>query len=329
MKNKFGFSFQDQIQRVAGSKPKRVAMGQVESSWESVLIPDGGLRENRLLSPWRKSVFLIFIILVFSVLFLRLIHLQIVEGKDNRELADSNRIQVKVIHAPRGVIYDRNGQILAQNEPGFRLLDPEHPEKKAQYLNRDDALKMETNNDPNFKNLEVDGLRSYPKGEETAHILGYIGEITADELKDSKYQNYKPGDKVGRGGIEESYEKILRGVDGGEVVEVDSTGKAIRSLSKTEPIPGQNIYLTIDSNLQSLAYNQLKNATAKVHSCCGAVVAEDPNNGQILALVSYPSYDPKKLSDALIAPNSPILDRAIGGEYPPGSTFKTSNEDLK
>lgn len=303
---------------------KHYPKGEVDSSWESVLVP-GGKEQNKLLSPWRKIAFLTFIIITFSVLFLRLIHLQVVEGKNNRELADSNRIQVKIIHAPRGVIYDRNGRILAQNEPGFRLLDPGQPEKKARYLSRDQALEMEVKDDPNFKNLEVDTLRTYPLGEKTAHILGYVGEITAEELKNPKFAGYKGGDKIGRGGIEESYEKVLKGVDGGEVVEVDNEGKTLRTLTKTDPVPGQNLFLTIDADLQSLAFDQLKQATQKVKSCCGAVVAQDPQTGQVLALASYPSYDPKDISQALITENSPLLNRAIGGTYPPGSTFKIAS----
>ncbi len=325
-RSKFGFSFQDQIQKVAGGKARQINIGRVDSSWEGVLIPGGdGISQNKLLSPWRKIAFLTFLIIIFAVLLLRLINLQIVEGRNNRDLADSNRIQIKIIHAPRGVIYDRTGKILAQNEPGFRLLDPIHPDKKAQYLNRDQALKLEIGNDPSFKNLEVDSLRTYALKEKTAHILGYVGEISAEELKNPKFEGYKGGDKIGRGGIEESYEKILKGVDGGEVVEVDSSGKKVRTLTKTDPTAGQNLYLTIDADLQTLAYDQLEQATKKVNSCCGAVVAEDPNTGQILALASYPSFDPKDISMALTGGYSPILNRAIGGMYAPGSTFKIAS----
>src|SRR5204862_6840744 len=109
-----------------------------------------------------------------------------------------------------------------QNEPGFRLKDPTNPAAKAEYLNRDQAMQMEINNDPNFANLEVDTIRSYPNGEKTADILGYVSEITAEELKDPQYGGYKLGDKIGREGIEETYEKVLRGIDGGEVIEVDA-----------------------------------------------------------------------------------------------------------
>src|SRR5258708_25882909 len=184
---KFGFSFTDEVQKAAGTKHTHRQIK--ESSWQESLIgPEHNLENNgsKLLSPWRKIGLATFFIIAIAGLLLRLFNLQIVEGKNNRQLADSNRIQIKIIHAPRGVIYDRNGKILAQNEPGFRLKDPNNPSAQAQYLDRDQAMQMEINNDSNYQNLEVDSIRSYPSAEKTAHILGYISEISGDELKDSK-----------------------------------------------------------------------------------------------------------------------------------------------
>ncbi len=296
-----------------------------ETDWKDLLLPNFDPKEKVLTpSRWRVAFLSSLAILAFFFLFLRLFHLQIVMGQENRNLADGNRIQIRTIHAPRGVIFDRNGKILAQNNPGFRLVEKQpNGETKFQYITRDEALNMEAKNDPRFPNLEVDSIRVYPMADVTAHILGYVGEITSDELKDSKYRDkYKPGDKIGRGGIEESYENMLRGIDGGEVIEVDAQGRKVRTLRQTEAIPGQNIYLSIDSDLQNLAYRQIESQIKKVGSCCGAVVIQDPQNGQILSLVSYPSYDPKNLQVALNSPNSPILNRAIAGVYPPGSTFK-------
>lgn len=288
---------------------------------------DGG--EGAVLSVYRRIIFLILVVVVLFGLFLRLFHLQIVQGAKNRELADSNRIQVKIIHAPRGVIYDRNGKVLAQNDPGFRLLDP-HASDSAHVrtITRDEALMMEVSNDPQFHNLEVDSIRSYPMGEKTAHILGYVGEITKDELSDPLYKDYRVGDKVGRGGIEEAYEKVLRGVDGGEIIEVDSAGNKVRTIREIPAIPGSNVVLSIDAALQDEMYMALKDGIAKAgsnklgFSCCGAAIAQDPMNGQILALVSYPSFEPSHLEQALTDPNSPMLNRVIAGTYPPGSTFK-------
>ena len=324
-KLKLGKAFPDEFRKVTARSGHVHRIGDADSWQENLMAPVREVEETSNISSWRKLVFYSLVLITFAVFGLRLINLQIVEGKNNRELADSNRIQIKVIHAPRGVIYDRNGKILAQNEPGFRLLNPNNPQAKAEYLSRDQAMQMEIKMDPNYQNLELDSIRSYPFSEKTTHILGYVSEITADELKDSKYQGYKIGDKIGRGGIEETYEKVLKGVDGGEVIEVDAQGRKLRTITQSPPIPGQNIYLTIDMDLQNLAYLNLESQVKKVGSCCGAVVAENPQNGEVLALVSYPSYDPKNLADAVTAANSPLLNRAIGGTYPPGSTFKIAS----
>lgn len=325
-KRKLGHAFSDEIINTLPMSRFKGSKHMDPESWKDSLIqnydpdePD----EKQTSSVWRKIFLLTFFIVLYFVLFVRIFHLQAVEGQSWRDLADSNRIKVKIIHAPRGVIYDRNGVILAENEPGFRLVDSSS--SKARQMTRDEALKMEVSNDPQYQNLEIDSIRSYPLGSSAAHILGYMGEITSDELKDPNYQNYRIGDQVGRSGIEEIYEKVLKGTDGGEVFEVDAQGNKVRTLRKVDPVPGQNIYLTIDAHLQQFAYTQLEAGIKKVGSCCGALVAEDPKSGQVLALASYPSFDPKNINPALIDPNSPMLDRAISGTYPPGSTFKIAS----
>ncbi len=302
--------------------------------WKDALLPNFDLTKARQISKgtWRITIFLIFCITIFFILFLRLFHLQIINGKQNLQLADGNRIQIKLIHAPRGIIYDRNGKILASNSPGFRLLDKNPPAggKKARLISRNEALELEVRNDPRAPDLEVDNVRSYPYGEELAHVLGYVGEISEDQLKSSQYLGYHQGDRVGKSGIEAQYEKFLRGVDGGEIIEVNSKGSKIRTLRTNAPIPGQNIYLNIDEDLQDKLFKLTKDAAIKVGSCCAAGVAEDPGNGQILALVSLPSFDPNVITkgdDSAIAEifsnqAFPILNRAISGTYPPGSTFK-------
>jgi len=320
--HKLGQAFPDEFKKVTASSGHVHSFGDTQSWQENLIAPPLESESTNNISSWRKIGFYSLGLIVMAIFALRLINLQIVEGKSNRELADSNRIQVRVIHAPRGVIYDRNGKILAQNEPGFRLLDPNNPGAKAQYLGRDEAMQMEIKMDPSYQNLEVDTIRSYPNGPLTAHILGYVSEITADELKEPAYQNYRAGDKVGRLGIEQTYEKVLRGIDGGEVIEVDAQGKKLRTITETPPIPGQNVYLSIDLDLQKLAFQNLQTQISKVKSCCGAVVAENPQNGEILTLVSYPSFDPQNLAAAVTGENSPMLDRVISGTYPPGSTFK-------
>lgn len=321
---KFGKAFVDELAKVS-VKSKRYHRKSGDDWQESLVAGLRGVETTDLIGIWKGVIFSIVVIVVFSVLIFRIFHLQIIEGKNSRELADSNRIQVKIIHAPRGVIYDRNGQILAQNEPGFRLIEKNSQGQKVQYLSRDLALQMEVRGDTKYQDLEIDSIRYYSLGVKTAHILGYVGEITSEELKDPKFAPFKLGDQIGRGGIEETYEKVLRGIDGGEIIEVDSQGRKIRTLRKKEAIPGQNLYLTIDSKLQSLAFDKLTEGVRVAGSCCGALVAEDPSTGAILALVSLPSYDPKRVEQFLDVPNSPLINRAIAGVYPPGSTFKIAS----
>ncbi len=302
-----------------------------DDEWIDTLIPNYNPRFEEQFGqrPWRITYFYVICFGLFFVLFLRLFHLQIIQGKENRELANGNRVQIKVIHATRGVIFDRNGKILAANSPAFRLYDSDH--KKARLISREEALELEVKNDPQSSSLEVDSQRKYPMGEKLAHVVGYVGEISQDNLKDPQYKNYRQGDRIGQAGIETQYEKVLRGTDGGEIIEVDSQGKKLRTLRINPPIPGQNIYLTIDADLQDKIYQELIRALPKVSSCCGATVAIDPLSGQVLALVSLPSFDPNiftnpvddtAISQILSRSDSPLLNRAIGGTYPPGSTFK-------
>lgn len=303
--------------------PHLISDKNSNSEWQEALITNNlEAKETTLMNPWRTVPLVIVLLLIFGIFIARLFHLQVVEGGRNRELADSNRIQIRTIHAPRGVIYDRNGKILAQNEPGFRLVESSSSGKRVSYLAREEALKMEAERDPRFKNLEIDTLRSYPLREKTAHILGYVGEIDEEELKDTKFKGYRLGDKIGRGGVEEVYEKVLRGIAGGEIIEVDASGNKVRTLRKTEAIAGHSLYLTVDADLQAVAFDRLMETTEKVGSCCGAVVVSDPFSGQVLSLVSLPSFDPNNLAASLLAKNSPLLNRAIAGLYPPGSTFK-------
>ena len=290
------------------------------TEWKDILLPNFDSIENaESKDSWRVMILSSLSLILFFIIFLRIFNLQVVKGAENRKLADGNRIQIKIIHAPRGVIFDRNGKILASNAPGFRLTDG----KKITYITRDQALEFETKEDTRFKNLEVDSVRDYPMGELTAHALGYVSEITSSELESLK--GYRAGDRMGRGGVEETYEGFLKGTDGGEVIEVDASGEVLRVLRRVEPEPGKNLYLTIDSNLQELAYKNLELTIKKTGSCCGAVVASNPQTGEILALVSYPSFDPEEIEPSLSAVNSPMLNRAVGGTYPPGSTFKIAS----
>lgn len=328
-KRSLGYGFADEVAKVT-FRNGHFKKGETPN-WVDGLLPNFnnlGERDFSKNNSWRVALFLTICIVVFFAVFVRLFHLQIVKGKTNRELADGNRIQIKIIHAPRGVIFDRNGKILASNSPAFRLFDPEN--KKIRFITREQALELEVKNDSRAETLEVDNVRTYPVAEKLAHVLGYVGEVSQEQLKLPEYKNYRPGDRVGKSGVEAQYEKLLRGLDGGEIIEVDSKGKKLRTLRINPPIAGQNVYLNIDLGLQEKIYQLLVETTSKTQSCCAAAIAADPSNGQVLALVSYPSFDPNifsksedlQISSVFTDPNSPILNRVVGGTYPPGSTYK-------
>lgn len=323
-KRKLGKAFPEGLKKISSkSSVFKKAHGINPQDWEDSFLPNYQLPLlSNTISSWKVlTLFLIFLLAQF-IIFIRLFHIQIVEGVKNKELADSNRVVTRIIHAPRGVIYDRNKVILAENNPGYRL--------HGKSLSRDEALKLEATN-KDLNDLEVDTIRSYPNGVFASHLLGYLGEISPDELKDPKYSGYKLGDRIGRSGVENAFESVLRGTDGAERIEVDATGKKLRTLRVVDPVPGLNIHLCLDASLQKIAYETLKKGVEKVGSCCGSLIAEDPRSGEILALVSLPDFDanvfndPQRLSEtqSLFTNNlSPLLNRAIAGTYPPGSTFK-------
>ncbi|MEK7616450.1 MAG: penicillin-binding transpeptidase domain-containing protein [Patescibacteria group bacterium] len=312
-RRRMGYGFPDEVIKATFKGPK-LRNNALWEDWKDLLVPnfDALSPQESKVSIWRITIFLTVTLIAFFIIFIRIFHLQIVEGGVSRELADSNRIQIKVIHAPRGVIYDRNGKILATSSPAFRLNDSEI--KKTRLITREEALELEVKNDPRAKDLEVDNIRTYPMSQILAHVLGYVG-----------------GDGIGKMGIEAQYESLLKGVDGGEVIEVDSKGVKVRVLRRNGPKPGQSIYLTIDSDLSKKLYELIVDTISKVGACCGAAVAMDPKNGEILALLSFPSFDPNiftlgfdegTILETLSDPSFPILNRVIAGTYPPGSTFK-------
>lgn len=326
-RKKLGHAFSDELVKGARKYGHFKDFSGLDSSWQDNFLPnfDGrGIKDT--VSSWRVVFTICLILVSFFGLFLRLFHLQVIKGGYYRDLADSNRIQTKIIHAPRGVIYDRNGKVLAESNPGYRLT--------GKFINRDEALKLEATKSEDYEKLEVDTIRSYPLKEITSHILGYVSEITEEELKSEEYKDYKIGDKLGRSGVEQVYERYLRGRDGAEIIEVDSTGKKLRALRRIEPIPGQNLHLSIDADLQREAYLALVEAAIKSGSCCGSVIAQNPKTGEVLAMASVPSFDGNAFTDPsqnktvsayFTSPHSPLLNRSIAGTYPPGSTFKIAS----
>ncbi|CAN5203668.1 penicillin-binding protein 2 [soil metagenome] len=274
----------------------------------------------------RGFFLLVFLCLGIGVLFIKVFSLQLVHGAYYRDLADSNRMRTRVIHAPRGVIFDRNKIPLVFNIPGFRQVSKD----TSKIISREESLALLAKG---ATNLEIDSLRQYPLHDATAHVLGYIGQISKDELQRDEYSTYQARDYLGKAGVEQSYESMLRGTNGKQLIEIDAMGKPTRTLGQTDPIPGQDITITLDSKLQAAAYEAMR--TVKK----GALIVSTPD-GQILSLISKPSYDPnlftmdesykvasdssyQKLSQVLLDGDThPLLNRAIAGTYPPGSTFK-------
>jgi penicillin-binding protein 2 len=267
-----------------------------------------------------------FAFFLFAIIFLRLFFLQVMQGYYYRYLSDNNRTKTISIHAPRGIIMDRNGTPLVFNVPGFR----ETINGKTVLIPQDQALDLIA---AGKNSLEIDSLRNYPYKDAFSHVLGYVGQISKDQLSDPLYSGYGSGDIIGKSGIEEEYESKLKGVDGKELYEINASGSTTRKLGQQDPISGENITLTLDAKLQQAVFTAMSSVKK------GAAIVSNPK-GEILAMVSRPSFDPNlftmgqgykissgsaylTLSDVLMdGQNQPLLDRAIGGTYPPGSTFK-------
>ncbi|MBI4999302.1 hypothetical protein HZB97_00840 [Candidatus Gottesmanbacteria bacterium] len=266
---------------------------------------------------WRHLPFYLLLIFSFWLLLWRLFDLTIIKGGYFHELSEGNRIQERVLRAARGVIYDRHGQVLARNKPIYKI-------SFENLISREEALAIEARGGTEAANLEMDLAREYPWAGLLAHVVGYMGEVREEELKIKNKQSFssneklKMGDFVGRTGVEEEYEEILRGIDGKELIEVDALGTKIKSLGRIEPKPGKDLFLSLDLDLQKVAAEALAGKT-------GVVLVSAPISGEILTLYSSPSFDPERvgdLRDLRDLRGEPFFNRAIAGLYPPGSTFK-------
>ncbi|MGB9637181.1 MAG: penicillin-binding protein 2 [Microgenomates group bacterium] len=265
----------------------------------------------------KLKIFRFFLAVFFLVLWGRLFELQILQGTKNRLLADTNRIQKRIIVAPRGLLLDRHGEILAESEPEYSLA--------GKKINRDEALQLQV--EKKDSNLTINFKRKYNSGQDFAHVVGFLGEVTDWELKDQKLslRGYSAGDLLGRSGVEEEYEDLLRGQKGSQSIEVDTLGRVVRQLAQSPPVPGKSLTLSIDKNLQETAARAMGERK-------GAIVATNPQNGEVLVFYSSPSFDPNIFLDEkrqgevvkLIKDEEtqPLLNRVISGLYPPGSTFK-------
>ncbi|MCK9419900.1 MAG: penicillin-binding protein 2 [Nitrospirae bacterium] len=318
-------------------------------------------QQDNLTGIQRRLPFLAaFIILLAVVLFIRLWYLQAIKGAFYHEQAENNRIRPVKLRPPRGIIYDRSGRPLVENELVFDVsLIPEDtldldatieklsaivkiaPDSIRKVL--DDATAVRTTYDPvkireeapwdevarveSHQDdlpgaiIEPEHRRHYPYAGLAAHQLGYIGKVSPSQ---HKKEQTDLGILTGQGGVEKVYDKLLRGVAGRRMIQVNAAGRKVKDLGIEEPRPGTDIYLTIDLDAQKAAEEGLG-------SRAGAVVAMDPNTGEILALASHPAYDPnifppgispKDWVKLMNDPSHPMYNRAIQSVYPPGSTFK-------
>lgn len=308
----------------------------------------------------RVTIAVGFIIAGVLLLALRLWTLQVIRGDQMATLSENNRIRLRRVPATRGRVVDRNGKVLIDSQASFdAVLVPEDArdlpatvEALAQFLHQsagetqailnraagrppfeevvvkrnldfDEVAALET------RQLELPGVslritpsRSYPHGPMLAHVLGYVGEATQEEL--DKDRHYRSGDVVGKAGLEKAWERYLRGVHGGQQVEVDALGRELRVLEEEEAIAGHTLVLSIDLDLQQAAEKALGEEA-------GSIVALDPRNGDVLAMVSRPGFDPNEFTGGIkperwreltAHPRHPLNARATQGQYPPGSTFK-------
>ncbi|MDI6778300.1 MAG: penicillin-binding protein 2 [Patescibacteria group bacterium] len=307
---------------------------------------------------------------VIAVLALRVFYLQVMRNDLYSQMAKENRVRYVPIRAPRGIIFDRNGEKLVNNVPSFDVVavpadlpkDFEEREKEEKEL-----AQMLTMNDQNLKSivesqdfetlnpilvkenisqeealvfsekesrltgfqLSKAAIREYESGEYFSPVMGYTGKITSEEFK--KYPDYLMTDYIGKTGLEVSYEKYLRGENGKQKAEVDSSGKVKKDLGVEPPKNGSDLVLGLDAGLQRKIYGSLKAMTEATGTKTAAAVAIDPRNGEVLALVDVPSFENNLFARGISAEDyknlisdesKPMFNRAVSGEYPPGSTFK-------
>jgi len=319
------------------------------------------ITESRLFAR-RNIVSVIFVLFLLALLILRLVELQLLEHSHFTTKSLDNRVRVEPIPPTRGLIFDRNGVLLAQNLPTHSLeITPEQVKdlektiaqlseiidiseaniKRFKRLRKqqrrfesipiridltEEEIARFSVNKHKFSGVEIKAklLRTYPLGKETAHVLGYVGRINQQELKDLDTSNYSGTSHAGKTGVEKFYEQYLHGRVGTRRVEVNAMGRVLRVLDSQPPKPGANLYLSLDVRLQQEAIEAMGEEN-------GSVVAIDPTDGAILALVSNPSFDPNLFVNGISnkeyqalqnSPDKPLFNRALRGRYPPGSTTK-------
>lgn len=287
--------------------------------------PDADFRldDNQNLKSGTHLILYKIAIFFIAIIFLgRLFQLTVVFGGENRQLSESNRVRLVKVNAIRGGIMDRNGKLIAQSFEEFKLSRGETGTNisKEQVADLEKLGLASQNYEGEMGKIEGSVKRKYELGETASHVLGYVSQFQGNN--DDKKSGYEVGDLIGRSGLEKSYDNFLRGKDGKKLVEVDAQGSKISILGEETPVAGQNVKTTVDRALQKTAFEALKAQTEKVKSFRGAVVIQDPRNGEVLALVSVPSFDPEDIGKYVNDINKPFFNRAIQGNYPPGSVFK-------
>jgi penicillin-binding protein 2 len=307
-----------------------------------------------------------FVLVLLLLLLMRFYYLQVIQREHYHTLAEANRISIAPIVPNRGLIFDRNGKVLAHNYSAYTLeivpskvdnleslinelstvieiapRDRKRFKKLMEESKRFESLPIRTRlsdvevarfaaNRYRFPGVEIKArlFRQYPKGESASHVVGYIGRINDKDLEqleaNEDLANYRGSQSMGKIGIEQSYEKELHGITGFEEMETDAAGRVIRIISRTPPISGNNLMLSLDAKLQEVAEKAFGDRR-------GALVAIEPSSGDVLAFVSKPGFDPNLFVDGIDSENwdllnnsidRPLNNRALRGMYPPGSTFK-------
>ncbi len=343
----------------------------VEDSFSSPTSISSGAGAGFLsLSLTAKKIRLFYLLLLLGlvVLFAKSFYLQIIKGDYYFSLAEENRIKTEYTKADRGIIYDRNGQSLVQNVFGFSLSIipadlPKDSDKRSEVINTAASLAGITSQEIEAKlkdsskyyyqsiiiktgigyeqamylkiissdmpgvYLDIDSWRQYLAGPSWSHLLGYVGKIDAPAYEKNK-STYLLSDNIGKAGLEKQYESYLKGQRGQKRIEVDALGREKKVISQTQYVAGASLILSVDCQLQKKIYEILQN---HIKDGRGSVVVSNPQTGEILALVDYPSYDnnlfapgikPDDYKKLLEDPNKPLFTRSIFGEYPSGSTIK-------
>lgn len=346
-----------------GIELEEVTSGGVQSGGEEMTLGEP-------ISGKGLKLLIILAFATFILLGARTFYLQIVKGNYYVDLAKENRVRFIPIKAPRGLIFDKFGKELVQNMPSFDVilvpadlpkniderqqevknlasileindqslaalvesqnLDSLNPILVKENISQDEALIFtENKNKLNGFQLDKTAIRNYIDGSYFSAVMGYTGKINKDELKANP--DYLMTDYIGKTGLENSYEKYLRGINGKQKVEVDSAGNVKKELGTEQPVNGSDLYVGIDADLQKRIEDTLRAKLEETDTKTAAAAAIDPRDGEILAMVNLPNYDnnlfAKGISTADYAslmndPEKPMFNRAISGEYPPGSTFK-------